>query len=325
MEKNQNHIEDIFREAFQHHEMDVNPIVWAGVQSTISGATGAAGTAATGAGMMKAAAVVGLSSIIAVGTINEVKLQSSSQAGEDAIVIENLESAESTAEEALQLPADTWTEAPNEQPQTNQIESSIDQPEDVSEEVVEPVEASVALTADAEPKPHIESETGESEQNRTEPKGIADNQNSKKQPSPASQEPEENNTETEEQTSNEKSYAGNMASADEHEEEKEETPVCSIQLAHDAKGYISPDGDGTNDCFKVPDANQAKQFQIRIYTREGLEVFSSDDPYFNWCGTDNRGNLLPNKTLCFYEIFAVDENDIRYTKRNARGSIHVFH
>jgi hypothetical protein len=56
---------------------------------------------------------------------------------------------------------------------------------------------------------------------------------------------------------------------------------------------ITPNGDGLNDCYKVPgipEGNCSKYFKgIEIYNRWGSRVFYSTDRFFNWCPNESDG------------------------------------
>lgn len=49
---------------------------------------------------------------------------------------------------------------------------------------------------------------------------------------------------------------------------------------------FTPDNNGVNDYFHVKYSEKPQQFAIRIYDRNGKEVFSSTDPDFKWDGSN---------------------------------------
>lgn len=324
MENNQNNIEEIFRDAFANHEMEVSSHVWAGVQSGIA-AQGAAGTAATSAVMFKAAAVIGLTTVVAIGTVNEIKLQSATAPQNELVVIES--KASKLDNETAQNESTEWDTQEeitiNEKPiKTKSVKTkSARENTDVSMDVIvaDIIEEEIAEGNLATKKSDNSVQLNEQSSNIEENSTVGNS--------------------TKETEANDKDVASNKSDNTPQPKAKEETPVdtpqnleeekeaekvCSIVLAHQAMGYISPDGDGTNECFRIEDAAQAASFQITIFTREGVQVFQSRDPNFSWCGTDNFGNVLPNRTMCYYHIQASDENDIPYSKQNAKGSIQIF-
>ena len=318
MLNNQNHIEDIFRDAFANHEMEVSSKVWAGVQSGLA-AQAVAGTAAASTVMFKAAAVIGLTTVVVIGAVNEIKLQSDIAPQNEVLVIGN--EAPETQNEAAQVEANEWAAIEETQvvstPIENESTTKIVDAEEITPDanIAEQVndQGDVAsnelenAASSTEPKPGIdESSTAKNSLEDSEPKHkIEKSKQEEKAPQPKAKE------------------EAPLDTPQNLEEEKEEK-VCSIDFAHQAMGYISPDGDGTNECFRLEDATQAQSFQITIFTREGVQVFQSRDPNFSWCGTDNFGNVLPNRTMCYYHIQASDENGIPYTKKNAKGSIQIF-
>ena len=72
MENSQDQIVKLFKEGLQGHEIPVNEGVWAGIQSFLT-AQSAAGSGGS-IGLIKAAAVVGISTVSVIGALNEVKL-----------------------------------------------------------------------------------------------------------------------------------------------------------------------------------------------------------------------------------------------------------
>ena len=317
MENNQNHIEDIFRDAFANHEMEVSSNVWAGVQSSIA-SQGAAGTVAASTGMLKAAAVIGITSVVAIGTVNEIKLQSNPAPQLEVVLIEN--TVPQTDNEAEQVEAVEWAASEEiqtiETPAFNQETVQIIEVEEVEAETVDPVEVQ-------EESDVASDESGNAVSN--------DQLNSNIEESSATTESTvdyELNNKVEETTRKAnapqpKSNEDALVDAPQNDEE-EEPKVCNIDLSHKAMGFISPDGDGTNECFSLNDADQAQSFHIKIFTREGVQVFESSDPNFSWCGTDRFGNVLPARTMCYFQIDAFDENGLQYTKKNAKGSVQIF-
>ena len=67
--------------------------------------------------------------------------------------------------------------------------------------------------------------------------------------------------------------------------------ISSCEQAILLPNAISPDGDGINDYFSIPEANldhiNDAMFNIYIYNRWGTLVFSSESKYFQWNGEVN--------------------------------------
>lgn len=64
---------------------------------------------------------------------------------------------------------------------------------------------------------------------------------------------------------------------------------------------ISPNGDGVNDVFRVPDLAVFPNNSIKVYNRWGGLVYEVNQYQQDWGGTDENGELLPDGTY-FYVI-----------------------
>ncbi len=73
---------------------------------------------------------------------------------------------------------------------------------------------------------------------------------------------------------------------------------------------ISPNGDGINDVFTIPDLKDY-DLQIKIYNNDGLEVYKSSNYENNWDGRGNigihKGQIL-EKGIYYYFIRVIDTN-----------------
>ncbi len=75
---------------------------------------------------------------------------------------------------------------------------------------------------------------------------------------------------------------------------------------YELPNVFTPDGNGINDTFHPFPYRYVKDIDIRIFSRWGLEVFSSTDADINWNGkTDNTGEDLPDGV--YYYICRVNE------------------
>lgn len=335
MENSQDQIVKLFKEGLQGHEIPVNEGVWAGIQSFLT-AQSAAGSGGS-IGLIKAAAVVGISTVSVIGALNEVKL-ANQEANQEVNSIELLsdqadESNFNTDADVTQ--AEEWSDA--NQMIENQAEQS-------SNNAIETETAQSGLVVS---NPELESkvEDGLAEEiskenldngtsNQSLPKvkddlhvnSVADKgadalaeKGENTEPADKEVEGQEANVADQDETP-----AEDQGAFENELEERKEELVCSLKLTHDAKAFISADGDGTNDCFEAEGAEAAASFQIQIWTRTGDLLFESKDPRFKWCGTDRFGNKIDNHTVCYYQIVATDDRGLVYEARNAKGSITVF-
>ncbi|MEM6261445.1 MAG: gliding motility-associated C-terminal domain-containing protein [Bacteroidota bacterium] len=63
---------------------------------------------------------------------------------------------------------------------------------------------------------------------------------------------------------------------------------------------FTPNGDGYNDFFYIP-SGAIQRMEVRIFDRWGREVFASDDPNFQWDGTQN-GRHLPEGVYVYQVV-----------------------
>lgn len=304
MEGMENNMETVFRQALANHETEVSAKVWAGVKAKIaSQVLGSASHAAQGGFFSNAASIIAISTIVGIGSINEVALYHSSQ-------------------------PEVFTES-------HLSDQSIDQPEQIkvdqhsvvlseTDEIVTPQQADAShvpaqfqatgkiVNPSEFNEPASPAKDGNVELNKTSSSlSTAPNDSEAIQQSPITQTPVAPTPE--------------IPAIPELANKSVENPVCAIRLNHAAKAFISPDGDGTNDYFSVETSQEVSNFFIRIFTQQGKLVFESNDINFRWNGTDERGNILPNHTVCYYQINAFDQNGTPYSAKNTKGSITIFH
>jgi len=304
MEGMENNIETIFRQALANHETEVSAKVWAGVKAKItSQVAGSASHAAQGGFFSNAAAILAISTIVGIGSINEVAQYHSSQPE----VFTESHLSDQSIDQPVQIKVEQHTVGLSETEEIvtpHQADAShvpaqvhaavkIATPADYSEPTASAKDANVALN-------EADNSAG------SEP-----NENRAIQQSPVEQ---KSATPTPE-----------ISAKTELANKSEEKAVCAIRLNHAAKAFISPDGDGTNDFFSVDATQEVSNFFIRIFTQQGKLVFESNDINFQWNGTDKSGNILPNHTVCYYQINAFDLNGIPYSAKNSKGSITIFH
>lgn len=290
----ENHsFENSIREAFNGFEAPVNPGVWAGIQASL-----AAGTAATG---MAASAVawIAIGTITLLGAFGERQHWVASSAPKPAV----------NAVAPVSIPVDVASEA-------------------VKDEVDDFKSESPQLTAQSEvPKQQVAAVASTltvAEQELKEQQSSANNEPA------ASANPVANakveaaaNSESKPENPIAKPASPQVLATEAPSPASSSPKVCAVHMTHEAKSFISADGDGTNDCFAVAPTG-AEAFQITIWTQAGERVFESTTSDFCWDGSDASGRPLPARTVCFYQINAVDADGNLYTGRNARGSVTVF-
>ena len=69
---------------------------------------------------------------------------------------------------------------------------------------------------------------------------------------------------------------------------------------------FSPNGDGTNDVYKIPCNERSPKATLRIFNRWGVEVWFSEGAYMNdWNGTNMQKTPLPDGT--YYIIYEYND------------------
>ncbi|MGD9327837.1 MAG: T9SS type B sorting domain-containing protein [Cyclobacteriaceae bacterium] len=74
---------------------------------------------------------------------------------------------------------------------------------------------------------------------------------------------------------------------------------------------FTPNGDGLNDFFK-PEGTQMREFSMRIFTRYGDLIYTTEDQNLGWDGTYNGEDMPP--VTYIYKMEATDELDKKYNK-----------
>jgi gliding motility-associated-like protein len=72
---------------------------------------------------------------------------------------------------------------------------------------------------------------------------------------------------------------------------------------------FTPDGDGVNDTWGVPDLQSVRDAKVSIYDRSGRLVFQTNDASVRWDGT-HLGKVLPTGTY-FYVLESSFPGDVR--------------
>jgi len=73
---------------------------------------------------------------------------------------------------------------------------------------------------------------------------------------------------------------------------------------------FSPNGDGTNDTWTIPELKYYNQIQVEVFDRAGVRLFHTTNPEKGWDGKDQHGQVLKG---AFF--FVVQVKDINLVKR----------
>ena len=69
---------------------------------------------------------------------------------------------------------------------------------------------------------------------------------------------------------------------------------------------ITPNGDGFNDCWRIPDLEQYSHVAVQIFTAKSQRIYSSNDYHGEFCGAD-----LPEGNY----FYVIRISDINYSRR----------
>ncbi len=79
-----------------------------------------------------------------------------------------------------------------------------------------------------------------------------------------------------------------------------DTLIIEVNDLFIPQGY-SPNGDGSNDVFKITGINAYPGNEFKVFNRWGLEVYAGKDYQNDWDGRSNNGQMLPDDTY-FYVL-----------------------
>lgn len=91
------------------------------------------------------------------------------------------------------------------------------------------------------------------------------------------------------------------------------TPSFTIYVPN----AFTPDGDGINDIF-LPKGIGWRDYELRIFSRSGTQVFSSFDPLVGWDGTVNG---KPNSTISDVYVYRIYVRDKNNRKQDFKGTV----
>ncbi|MEM9051320.1 MAG: gliding motility-associated C-terminal domain-containing protein [Bacteroidota bacterium] len=85
-----------------------------------------------------------------------------------------------------------------------------------------------------------------------------------------------------------------------------------------AGNLITPDNDGFNDRFTIPNVELFRNYELFVYNSWGAEVYSTSNYDNSWEGTANNGSKLPSGT--YYYVFRDKDNE----ESSFEGEIHIY-
>ena len=68
---------------------------------------------------------------------------------------------------------------------------------------------------------------------------------------------------------------------------------------------ITPNGDSTNETWRIRDENSEAIIEVKIFDRWGKVLWKSENYYNNWNGVDQSNNILENGT--YYYSISIDD------------------
>jgi len=84
---------------------------------------------------------------------------------------------------------------------------------------------------------------------------------------------------------------------------------------------FTPNGDQWNQYFQADSVNSIQNFKISIFNRWGTIVFESDDPFFQWDGTDQDNNQDCATGVYFYEARITHYTLLGPMEKKYRGNV----
>ncbi|NCG30524.1 MAG: hypothetical protein GWP27_08690 [Bacteroidetes bacterium] len=308
-------IEDLFREGLANHEMPVNPNVWTGVQASISagaGASAAAGSSSLAMSLTSAAIVAALCTVAVIGEIqyqNQEVISANDKVEHVAADVDQKPTADTiTRDEAKRVIAEI--EATTEFV-TTEIEIVNFEEIASGEEISELVVGTTPSSEVDETTPEMNNVT-EGEPVKSEPQ---------KDEAATGQSTDEGGEAN--KTANEEEPGLNEETPTNHEQQVEAISMVDLGIPEDGNITIAPGKGGLYDCFVLPYMNNVAEFQIEIFTREGVLLERTKDPMFRWCGTDTKGKTLEGTHTVYFIIMAFDYDGVQYKGRKTKSFITV--
>jgi len=109
-------------------------------------------------------------------------------------------------------------------------------------------------------------------------------------------------------------YGDNSGDAGSMESKTTTIEIESISKIEILPNVITRNGDGINDFFTLKTVEIA-EFYIVITDANGVRIWESEDPNFEWHGTNMGGEVMPNG-LYYYNFFAKGTDGEKHAKAN---------
>lgn len=281
--KDKVNIEELFSKTLSEHQVSVRPELWNAIQAKVAvNATTVAGTSVVAKSLLLKG-IIGLSALTVIATGAYLLMPSSESATKQTQPILDKHEISTTQENSNQEKVDQSTKTihvQQEKKQADKASTSVAQPLSTQEEHANDIEE---FAAPEKPKQTI------TVVETTKPT-INNNKSTTKEISPVIK-PENKSAEIVKTTP---------------AKETTNTPQSFVKT-WDKTNVFTPNNDGVNDYFFV-ETGELKEFSISILDMNNNVVFVSEDPKFQWDGTNYRtGEKVANGNYS-YIIYAVGLN-----------------
>lgn len=311
-------IDEVFKQAFDGFEANVDPSVWSNIQNGINvGSTGGSAqsdpiSSAVSTSIVKSVVVKIAAAVVAVGTIATATYYVATSPKGEAVVENVVENSVIDIVVAEQLEK---TESP-EDITKNEIDESNDNSSLIKDEVVKE-ENSTPVVKENELESNI-SNVGSNESNSNENKNEKTTTNTPetKTPSTSQNKREVMNAEAEPSLAP-KTEVENPVK--EPTTPKVEKPVKKEATVNAIPNVITPNGDGENDIIKISGENLEK-LEVVVMDKTGKIIYKLDNIEQEWNGKDMNGfDLIPG---VYYMAGVVVDKD--GNAKNIKQAINLF-
>jgi len=81
----------------------------------------------------------------------------------------------------------------------------------------------------------------------------------------------------------------------------------------DVPSTYTPNGDGMNDFISIDFPCPPEEFTFTVYNRWGEEVYTTDDPEFQWIGDDKNNKPLPAGVVIWKLTYTFNDKEVSKT------------